>query len=213
MKSLEKRLHRRGFWQIAGLDEAGRGAWAGPLVVALCVFAPDYTNKAIIDSKRLTRARRQALFAEITAQAQYFDYIVYPAVAVDLHNPKRLSIMGMEHLVARARGHIDYVLTDAEPIQIPLEHKAIIKGDQKCQVIAAAAIIAKTVRDQHMAQIARAWPNYGFNQHQGYGTQNHQRALEQWGPIAAVHRFSYRPIQTYNQRQSQPNFQADVTED
>ena len=197
MNEIEKQLHQKGYQKIAGLDEAGRGCWAGPLVVAICVLPKDYFNPAIKDSKLLKPKVRHQLFEEILAIATYYNYVVYEAPLVDQLNPKQASLQGMTKLIAQATSQIDYVLSDFEKPQTQLPCMALVKGDQRSQSIAAAAIIAKTIRDQLIEQIALIYPEYGFAKHQGYGTKMHQMALTKYGPIKGIHRFSYKPIKSF----------------
>ena len=194
MKTIENQIHDQGYEIIAGLDEAGRGCWAGPLVVAICAFKKDYVNLAINDSKKLNVKQRHLIFEQITKDAYYWNYLVFDAAFVDQYNPKRTSILGMETLVKNAAKKLDFVLVDWEKIDTDLPVKSLAKGDQKSQAIAAASIIAKTIRDQLIDRIDRQFPQYGFKQHQGYGTKIHQAKLEAFGPIDKIHRFSYKPI-------------------
>ena len=194
MKTIENQIHDQGYEIIAGLDEAGRGCWAGPLVVAICAFKKDYVNLAINDSKKLNAKQRHLVFEQIIKDAYYWNYLVFDAAFVDQHNPKKASILAMEMLVKNAAKKLDFVLVDWEKINVKLPSQSLAKGDQKSQAIAAASIIAKTIRDQLIDQIDQQFPQYGFKHHQGYGTKMHQAKLEAFGPIAKIHRFSYKPI-------------------
>lgn len=194
MKSIENELYKKGFNNIAGLDEVGRGCWAGPLVVAICVFDKQYENKNINDSKKLTRANREKVFNEIICDALFYDWIILDAEFVDNHNPKKTSIIGMEKLIEKHKNKIDYCLIDAEKIQSDIPSQSIIKGDSKSQSIAGASIIAKVIRDRIMVDLNKDFPNYHFDKHKGYGTKLHLDALKKYGPIKKIHRFSYKPI-------------------
>lgn len=198
MKTFEKELIKSGFQNIAGLDEAGRGPLAGPIVVAICVFANEYVNAEINDSKKLSATKREQLFEVIIRDAKYYDFQILDAEFVDKHNPKKSSIIGMENLIEKAlsKGVIDFALIDAEKVNTTLKTKSIIKGDQLSQTIAAASIIAKQIRDKIMVDLSKEYPTYGFDKHKGYGTKMHLQAIKDYGPIVGIHRFSYKPIKT-----------------
>ena len=194
MKTIENQIHDQCYEIIAGLDESGRCCWAGQLVVAICAFKKDYVNLAINDSKKLNAKQRHLIFEQIIKDAYYWNYLVLDATFVDRHNPKKASILAMEMLVKNATKKLDFILADWEKINVELPSQSLAKGDQKSQAIAAASIIAKTIRDQLIDEIDQQYPQYGFKQHQGYGTKMHQAKLEAFGPIAKIHRFSYKPI-------------------
>lgn len=196
MKFYENELYQKGYKHIAGLDEVGRGCWAGPLVVAICVFHPNYENKKINDSKKLNEKTREELFQIIINDAILVDWVIYEPNFVDKHNPKKTSIIGMEYLLTKHKNVIDYALLDAEKISnqiIPFT--SIIKGDTKSQTIAAASIIAKVIRDRIMSDLDKKYPQFYFKNNKGYGTQKHLEALEKFGALKKIHRFSYKPIQ------------------
>ncbi len=194
MKQIENELYKKGYKFIAGLDEVGRGCWAGPLVVAICVFDKSYDNKLIKDSKQLTENEREELFNIIKNDAIIIDWVIYEADFVDKNNPKKTSIIGMEYLINKYKDKIDFCLIDAEKVDVNIESKSIIKGDTKSLSIAGASIIAKVVRDRIMIDLDKKYPNYYFSSHKGYGTKKHHEAIKKFGPIKGIHRFSYKPI-------------------
>lgn len=194
MKKYENELYNQGFKNIAGLDEVGRGCWAGPLVVSICLFEPNYINPKINDSKKIKEKDRKYIFDEIIKDAQLVDWVVFDAEYVDKYNPKQTSINGMEYLIEKHNQKIDYCLIDAERIKSLTPFKSIIKGDQVSQSIAAASIVAKVIRDEIMKNLDKKYNNYSFSQHKGYGTKKHLEELETFGPIKGIHRFSYKPI-------------------
>lgn len=194
MKKYENELFKKGFKKIAGIDEVGRGCWAGPLVVAICMFDSNYVNEKIKDSKQINENVRNSLFNEIIKNAILVDWIIYDPNFVDLYNPKKVSIIGMEYLINKHVSKLDYCLIDAEKITSPIPCMSIIKGDSKSQSIAAASIVAKVIRDNIMKQLDKQYPKYHFGKHKGYGTYQHKLALTHYGPIKNVHRFSYKPI-------------------
>lgn len=196
MTKIESNFYKKGFKKIAGIDEAGRGCWAGPLVVALCVLPKNYLNPNIKDSKKINKLKREKVFQEVIQNALYYDFIIYDAEFVDKNNPKKTSILGMKTLITRAQDNIDVALIDAEKVNANIETLSIVKGDQISQSIAAASIIAKTIRDQEMKLISKKYPEFQFENHQGYGTKQHLENLRKFGPIKGVHRFSYKPIKS-----------------
>lgn len=180
---------------ILGLDEAGRGCWAGPLVVAGCILPVGYKNNKINDSKKLTASKREKLFNEITKVAVAYDIEFISASDVDKFNPKQASINGMYSIYQNIKPSPNVVLVDAEKLpNIKVRTESIIKGDAKSITIAAASILAKVARDRYMINIAFKYPEYGFEINKGYGTIKHLKALKKYGPIKKFHRFSYKTI-------------------
>lgn len=194
MKKFEDKLYKEGYKNIAGLDEVGRGCWAGPLVVAICVFNKDYLNNEIKDSKKISEDKRERIFDQISKDALIVDWVIYDAHFVDQNNPKKTSQIGMEFLINKYKDKIDFALIDAEQIKSSVETMSIIKGDTQSQSIAGASIIAKVIRDRIMKSLDKEYPNYFFSSHKGYGTKKHWEAIKNYGPIKKIHRFSYKPI-------------------
>lgn len=178
---------------LIGIDEAGRGPLAGPLVVAGVVFEQGYVNEDIYDSKGISEKKREALFDMIISSAkEYFIEIVEPKV-IDEENIYRATQNAMHRIATKA--NVPVVLTDAMPL--PYQSKeviSLIKGDQKSISIAAASILAKVTRDRIMLELDEKYPSYGFKQHKGYPTKQHLEALEKYGVLDA-HRRSYGPVQ------------------
>lgn len=180
---------------ILGLDEAGRGCWAGPLVIAGCILPVGYKNNKINDSKKLTASKREKLFNEIIKVAVAYDIEFISASDVDKFNPKQASINGMYSIYQNIKPSPNVVLVDAEKLpNIKVKTESIIKGDAKSITIAAASILAKVARDRYMINIAFKYPEYGFEINKGYGTIKHLKALKKYGPIKKFHRFSYKTI-------------------
>lgn len=177
---------------IIGIDEAGRGPLAGPLVVAGVVFEQGYDNPSIYDSKGLSEKKRSVLFKTIIQEAKVFKIEIVSPKQIDEENIYRATQNAMDR-IARAL-EAEVVLTDAMPL--PMQEKpviAIIKGDQKSVSIAAASILAKVVRDHMMFGFDHLHPEYGFKKHKGYPTKQHLEALENHG-VLAIHRRSYEPV-------------------
>ena len=192
--------YERKYWNqdneyILGLDEAGRGPWAGPLVVAGCILPKGYKNDEINDSKKLSMKKREKLFDEIIKSAIAYDILFISAQDVDKLNPKQASINGMYEVFSSIKPTAQVVLIDAEKVpKIKAKTESIIKGDAKSISIAAASILAKVARDRYMIEIANKYPEYHFDSNKGYGTIEHLKAIQKFGPIKDFHRFSYRPI-------------------
>lgn len=176
---------------LLGIDEAGRGPLAGPLVVAGVVFPIGYANPDIYDSKALSEKKREALFECIQEDALYFDIRIITEDIIDKYNIYRADQMTMEE-IARDIPH-DFVLTDAMPLTTGESFEAIVKGDQKSISIAAGSILAKVTRDRLMVQYDKLYPEYGFAKNKGYGTKQHLEAIKTYG-ITLIHRRSFGPV-------------------
>lgn len=195
MYRYERKYWNQGNEYILGLDEAGRGPWAGPLVVAGCILPKGYKNDEINDSKKLSMKKRERLFDEIIKSAIAYDILFISAQDVDKLNPKQASINGMYEVFSSIKPTAQVVLIDAEKVpKIKAKTESIIKGDAKSISIAAASILAKVARDRYMIEIANKYPEYHFDNNKGYGTIEHLKAIQKFGPIKDFHRFSYRPI-------------------
>ena len=195
MYKFEKAYWSQGNKYILGLDEAGRGCWAGPLVVAGCILPMNYKNDGINDSKKLSAKKRERLFEEIIKSAVAYDIEFISPIDVDKLNPKQATISGMNDVYHNIKISPNVVFVDAEKLpNIKVKTESIIKGDSKSISIAAASILAKVARDRYMISIAYKYPEYNFDINKGYGTVNHLKVLKKYGPIQKFHRFSYRPI-------------------
>ena len=193
---LQGALERRGLGPVAGVDEAGRGACAGPLVIASCVLRSNDAARfgELTDSKLLTAQARDRLYGLVLARAVDFAVVVVPPAEIDRYGIHNVNLEGMRRAVARLRGHPGYVLTDG--FRVPgftAPSTAVIKGDLAVSCIAAASILAKVTRDRIMTEMHDELPAYGFEEHKGYSTQRHSAALEAHGP-SPVHRWSYANV-------------------
>jgi ribonuclease HII len=196
-------LWAAGWWAIAGIDEAGRGAWAGPVVAAAVIFPPDAASLGVLvgrvdDSKRLTPGVRERLSGEIETCAR--------AVGVGFGSQEEIDTLGivaatraaMMRAVARLAVQPDFLLIDFLTLpDLPQEQIGLPHGDALSLSIAAASIVAKVTRDRWMAGQDAGYPGYGFARHKGYGTPGHRAALERLGP-SALHRRSFRPLSRGN---------------
>ena len=180
---------------IVGVDEAGRGPLAGPVVAAACILPRAYINKEINDSKQLSEKKREELFELIKKDAIAYGVGIVSAEEIDTLNIYEATKKAMKEAIANLKHDFDLILTDAMPLKgYDVEVVPIIKGDAKALPIAAASIIAKVTRDHMMVELSKKYPEYGFDVHKGYGTQKHMEALKKYGPIKGVHRFSYKPV-------------------
>jgi ribonuclease HII len=191
--ALQAVLHRKGLGPVAGVDEAGRGACAGPLVVAACVLRPaDATALAgLTDSKLLTAARREHYYDLIVTRALARSVVVIPPEEVDKMGVHVANLEGMRRAVAGLVVHPGYVLTDGFRVPgLTAPNMAVIGGDRAAACVAAASVLAKVTRDRIMGDLHERMPWYGFGEHKGYCTPEHNVSLLAHGPCAE-HRFSY----------------------
>ena len=176
---------------VVGLDEAGRGPLAGPLVVAGVVFPEGYDSGDINDSKQLTEKKREALYDIIIRDALFYEIKIVEPEEIDRLNILEADRKAMTEIALKAP--VDIVLTDALDLYIDKKVISLIKGDTLSCNIAAASILAKVTRDRIMYEYDRIYPEYGFARHKGYGTKAHLEALEKYG-VTPIHRRSYRPV-------------------
>ncbi|MBR2599291.1 MAG: ribonuclease HII [Erysipelotrichaceae bacterium] len=176
---------------VVGLDEAGRGPLAGPLVVAGVVFPEGYDSGDINDSKQLTEKKREALYDIIIRDALFYEIKIVEPEEIDRLNILEADRKAMTEIALKAP--VDIVLTDAVDLYIDKKVISLIKGDTLSCNIAAASILAKVTRDRIMYEYDKIYPEYGFARHKGYGTKAHLEALEKYG-VTPIHRRSYRPV-------------------
>ena len=183
--SYEAALRRSGFGAVAGADEAGRGACAGPLVVAACILPAGRRGQieGLDDSKALTPAVREELHSQIVARAAAYSVVIVPAAEIDAWGLHVANLAGMRRALWTLSPEADYALTDGFPVSgLPMPATAIWKGDAVAACVAAASILAKVTRDRLMIQMHDRWPEYDFAQHKGYITAAHTAALRRHGP-------------------------------
>lgn len=179
--------------RIAGVDEAGRGPLAGPVVAAAVVLAQEQRFIGLDDSKRVKEADRERLYTEIVALAQGWAVGVADVEEIDAVNILQATRRAMNRAVAGLAPPPDLLLVDAVVVPCSLPQHALVKGDQRSASIAAASIIAKVTRDRMMAEYERCYPGYGFGRHKGYPTAAHRRALRALGPTP-IHRTTFRGV-------------------
>ena len=187
----ERRLFRDGFARVAGVDEAGRGPLAGPVVAAAVVLNPKRIPKGIADSKQLEPAEREAVFETLCATAE-ISFAFASVAAIDRINILQATLLAMRRAVLGLACPADAVLIDGNivPKDLPCEARPVIGGDASCLSVAAASIVAKVMRDRLMTRCDGAFAGYGLASHKGYSTKAHQAALAQLGPCR-LHRRSF----------------------
>ncbi len=192
----ERELRSRGFTRIAGVDEAGRGPLAGPVVAAAVILPEKFRHKKLTDSKQLAPAVREEIYAEITVRSG----LLWAVSVVDVAEIEQINILRATHQAMRravaALGAVpDHALIDGLPVRpFPVEQTALVGGDGQSFSIAAASIIAKVTRDRIMVEMDRLHPGYEFAQHKGYGTALHLARLRAHGPCP-IHRKTFLPVQ------------------
>jgi len=194
MLNLEKRLQKQGFCHIAGLDEVGRGAWAGPVVAAAVVLAPNFSLRGLKDSKELTKKAREHYYQVIKEQCLAFAVVGVGSVVIDRTNIIQALKSAMQRAYAKLGKKPDQLLIDGLKFFSPrIKTQFIVRGDSQVASIAAASVIAKVTRDRLMTRYQEKFPGFSFASHKGYGTPQHLKEIKKYGP-SKIHRFSYRPI-------------------
>lgn len=180
---------------LAGVDEAGRGPLAGPVVAAAVVLPQGGRWDGLDDSKQVAPKEREALYARVSTESRAFAWAVVGPRTIDCFNIRQASLAAMRRAVARLGLLPDMVLVDGndEVPGLPCAQQAVVDGDARMLSIAAASIVAKVTRDRIMERLDRRWPEYGFARHKGYGTPEHLEALARFGPCP-LHRYSYAPV-------------------
>ena len=179
---------------VAGVDEAGRGPWAGPVAVAAVILDENNPIAGLNDSKKLSAITRDILYDLIIANALACSVTFVKVPTIDRINIREATLLGMQRTIQYLSVSPDLVLIDGKDAPpMPCKAEAIIKGDTKVASIAAASILAKVTRDRFMVRLGKAYPLYGFAQHKGYGTKQHQEALDKYG-VTVHHRKSFAPI-------------------
>jgi len=204
----ERALWRRGVTRVAGVDEAGRGPLAGPVVAAAAILPPHWATgmpealKGLNDSKQVTEARRERLFEFLTTCAEIeFAVARVDAAQIDAINILQATYRAMNDALARLHPSPPHALVDGRPVKtLRVPHTAVVKGDARSFSIAAASILAKVTRDRLMLAYHTQFPQYGFAAHKGYGTAAHLAALARWGPCP-LHRRTFAPLKTAKPRE------------
>jgi ribonuclease HII len=194
MCALENFALERGFRRVAGIDEAGRGALAGPVVAACVILDECRIPDRIVDSKKITDRRRRELRAGIMETAVAVGIGIVDPTVIDEVNVFKATLIAMKKSVSAMAVRPDFLLIDAVKIyDISISSLSFVKGEDKSVSVAAASIIAKVYRDDIMVELSEQYPEFGFCRHKGYGTALHKAALLSYGPTE-IHRFSYKPV-------------------
>jgi ribonuclease HII len=191
---IEVTLREQGFSLVAGTDEVGRGALAGPLVAAGVILPEDFDLSGVRDSKLLTPLARERMAAVIREHAVAISLVRITPQVIDRRGLHRSNLRALRAAIARLEPRPDYALTDGFPVKrMPVPSLGIKKGDRVSASVAAASIVAKVVRDRAMRRLHRRFPAFGFVRNKGYGTAEHWRALRDVGP-SPVHRMSFKGV-------------------
>lgn len=194
MDQYERNAYGRGFKVIAGLDEAGRGPLAGPVVAAAVVLPQDYINSEIKDSKQLSAKKREQLFKQIKTDALSIGLGVIEPSIIDKINILHASLLAMKEAVENLSIPVDYLLIDGIfKIKMDIEQETIVAGDSASVSVASASIVAKVSRDRIMDIYHRQYPQYNFCDNKGYATADHRKAILEFG-CCKIHRRSFRPV-------------------
>lgn len=194
---LERMLWAHGYRAVTGLDEAGRGPLAGPVVAAAVILGQDFEIGEVNDSKKLDEKKRRELFSRIIRQAGYCSIATASRQEIEEINILQASLLAMKRAVEKIPVRADYLLVDGnQKIPVRTRQRAVVGGDGKSASIAAASILAKVARDFVMEAYDRCWPDYGFSRHKGYATPEHIRNLELFGPCP-IHRKTFAKVKEY----------------
>jgi ribonuclease HII len=192
LKQIEQGIYNEGKELICGIDEAGRGPLAGPVVVAAVIMPKDSMIEGVNDSKKVSEKKREILYEKIIDEAISYGVGIIDQKEIDRINILNATKEGLTMAVQELNSKPDLIIVDAlnkiDTLGIP--YKSIIKGDAKCYSIAAASIIAKVTRDRIMRQWDEVYPQYGFSKHKGYGTSEHIKAIKEYG-LCPLHRLSF----------------------
>ena len=188
---MERELHAEGIGLICGVDEAGRGPLAGPVCAAAVILPPEAELPGLNDSKKLSEKKREQLFPEIQRLALAWSVAFASVEEIEARNILGATMLAMNRAISGLSLRPELALIDGnrnQEIQVP--SRCVVHGDARCASIAAASILAKVSRDRLMVELAREYPQYGFDRHKGYGTRAHYAALREYGPCPA-HRPSF----------------------
>jgi len=185
-------FYERGLAPVAGVDEAGRGPLAGPVVACALILPPGLIIEGVNDSKKLSAKRRAVLAAKIKSAAISYEYGIVDAAAIDQINIHKAALLAMTLAINKLHPLPKVVLADGKfPPQVPFPTLYLIKGDAHSHLIAAASILAKEARDEIMLDVHQIYPQYGFDKHKGYGTAAHKEMIKQYGHCP-MHRMSFK---------------------
>ncbi|WP_455474423.1 ribonuclease HII [Bartonella sp. B30(2025)] len=189
-------LQEKGFFYVAGVDEVGRGPLAGPVVTAAVILDKDHIPDGLDDSKKLSIKQRSELYYKILQNALAISIASICSHAIDQSNIRKATLEAMRRCITGLSVPADYALIDGRdvPVQLSCPATSLIKGDQRSVSIAAASIVAKVTRDRMMECAGTVYKEYGFEKNVGYATLAHRTALDKYGPIVGLHRYSFAPL-------------------
>lgn len=193
MSRYEQALYQKGVRYVAGVDEAGRGPLAGPVVAGAVILNSDVDILGLDDSKKLSKQKRQALYEQITREAVTYGTGIVSAKEIDELNIYQAARTAMARAVQALHSYADYLLVDAISVPLDRPQTAVVKGDQNSVSIAAGSIIAKVTRDRLMQTLDEQYPEYQFAQHAGYPTADHLERIRTYG-VCPEHRRSFAPV-------------------
>ena len=197
MDFFEKMYYHRGYNRIAGVDEVGRGPLAGPVVAAAVILPRDGIGFELFDSKQISSKKREELYPSILKEALGVGIGIIGQEEIDCINILQATLKAMALAIQTLPILPDFILIDgSQGITLPVPQKTIRKGDQLCDSIAAASIVAKVTRDRMMLECHQQYPQYNFARHKGYGTEEHRKAIEKFG-ICELHRKTFRGVKEY----------------
>jgi ribonuclease HII len=197
MLHFELRARSRGFRAVAGVDEAGRGPLAGPVVAAAVILPDDFALDGLTDSKKIGPARCRVLYPEIRRTALSVGVGVASAQLIDRVNILQATLIAMQRAIARLAPSPDYLLIDGiTPLPVSTEQLTLKQGDSRSLSVAAASVVAKVIRDRIMESFDRAYPGYGFAGHKGYGSRAHREAIARLKPCPQ-HRTTFRGVREH----------------
>ncbi len=197
MLEYEQKYYAEGISLVAGIDEAGRGPLAGAVFAACVVFDKGVVIDGINDSKKLTEKKREELYDIIIEKAKYYSIVSVDEKRIDEINILEATYEAFRKSLAELGCNVDVVLIDGNRAKdIPVRYETVVKGDAKSQTIASASILAKVARDRYITEMAKKYPEYGFEKHKGYGTKEHLVAIRQYGPCP-IHRKTFKGVKEY----------------
>ena len=197
MDYFERMYYGRGHQRIAGVDEVGRGPLAGPVVAAAVILPKDGIGQKLFDSKKISSKKREYLYESILSKALGVGVGMVGQEEIDHVNIFQATLKAMAFAVENLPVAPDFILIDGPyGLTLPIPQKPVRKGDQLCNSIAAASIVAKVIRDRMMMEWHHKYPQYNFAKHKGYGTKEHRRAIEKFG-VCELHRKTFRGVKEY----------------
>jgi len=197
MDFFERMYYGRGYQRIAGVDEVGRGPLAGPVVAAAVILPKEGIGEELFDSKKISSKKREHLYETILTEAQEVGIGIIGQEEIDRLNVLQATLKAMALAIENLPTPPDFILIDGpHGLRLSIPQKPIRKGDQLCNSIAAASIVAKVTRDRMTQEWHQKYPQYNFAKHKGYGTKEHRRAIEKFG-VCELHRKTFRGVKEY----------------